>query len=436
MNIQGIISKFLLFIFVLISFSAYSEEMNLSFRNGTVYLDINLENDEKIYWRHHGDIGMPTKLLFSGSVNLDDRLINWPGPKFIKTETGNNVAIYDHRISIPVYLKAISPDQPINLSLTVKYLLCSNVCSLKEKNFKLDVKPPFYWLRNLSDPPRGTISLKDTLRYKFKTVVPEDSLELVMVDEKTNKIFFPDELKKIGEKYYIANFKLDDFKNKTDNFNIRIYSNFNPNYAKYNLKLGDILAKPEISPIILFLIVGFIGGFILNFMPCVLPVLSIKLYNFIHGYTPTERRKHCMVAIFTIICYFFLIATLTVTAKKAGGYFVPGLTLQNPFFVVFVAVLLTVLVSAIEGNIVISLPKFILRTVAGASHANKYAETFLVTVVSTILANPCTAPFLGSSITFVISTSGITAAAATAGRTGSMVGRSSSRMSAGAIMGK
>jgi suppressor for copper-sensitivity B len=159
-----------------------------------------------------------------------------------------------------------------------------------------------------------------------------------------------------------------------------------------------------------FLLLALVGGFILNFMPCVLPVLSLKIFSVLKNSGKGEDfvRKSFMSTSFGIIATFIFLGIFFAAMRSFGDFIGLGIHFQNPFFIVVMILILMMLAAVVKGEMNIPLPLFLSGTFDYESKANKpFFGSFLNGVVATMLATPCTAPIIGSALTFSLTHSGL-----------------------------
>lgn len=140
---------------------------------------------------------------------------------------------------------------------------------------------------------------------------------------------------------------------------------------------------------------AFLGGVILNVMPCVLPVLSLKIFSFMQqaGDEPERILRMGLVYAAGIMASFFVLAIVMVSAGMAWG----GL-MQEPPYVITLAALVFAFALSLLGVFELRLPG-VVENVAGAVTTREgYGGAFLNGIVATALATPCVGPFLGSAM--------------------------------------
>lgn len=173
------------------------------------------------------------------------------------------------------------------------------------------------------------------------------------------------------------------------------------------------ITPPPVAPvadlglITKFLLFGFIGGFILNLMPCVLPVISLKIFGFIQHAGQSRRRilRSGLSFIAGIFFWFIALAVLVIALKSAGHAITWAFQFTNAYFVLGMSVLVLVFALNLFGVFELSLPQSANRGLLGWSSREGDAGSFFQGVFATVLATPCTAPFLGTALGFAFTQS-------------------------------
>lgn len=152
------------------------------------------------------------------------------------------------------------------------------------------------------------------------------------------------------------------------------------------------------------LLIALLGGFILNFMPCVLPVLSLKMMSLIKQSKKNhmaQAKQGFFITGLGILTSFLLLALLTIILKESGAAFGWGIHFQNPHFLLFVFLVLVVFSASLWGVFEIDLPSGFGTWLI--SHEGKgRVKDFLSGVFATLLATPCSAPFVGTALGFAL----------------------------------
>jgi thiol:disulfide interchange protein len=147
---------------------------------------------------------------------------------------------------------------------------------------------------------------------------------------------------------------------------------------------------------------ALIGGFVLNLMPCVLPVLSVKVLALVEHseLTPQEMRLQGIAYTAGVLASFAVIGSALLVLRAAGAEIGWGFQLQSPIFVT----LMIYLVFAVGLNLsgVFSIGNGVARVGANLTSRPGYAGSFFTGVLATLVATPCTAPFMAAAVGFAI----------------------------------
>ena len=147
---------------------------------------------------------------------------------------------------------------------------------------------------------------------------------------------------------------------------------------------------------------AFIGGLILNIMPCVLPVIALKILGFVNQSRETPGRVKTLGLLYTlgVVVSFLVLAGVVIGVKAAGQKAGWGLQFSNPHFIVALTVIVTLVALNLFGVFEITLSGSAMSAAGAASSRHGSAGAFMNGVLATVLATPCTAPFLGASLGF------------------------------------
>lgn len=159
--------------------------------------------------------------------------------------------------------------------------------------------------------------------------------------------------------------------------------------------------------VIALLFFAFIGGIILNLMPCVLPVLSLKLFSLIKQAGESRGRLLALGGATTagILCSFWVLAAVVAAVKAGGGSAGWGMQFQSAGFIAFMAVILTAFAMSFFGLFEIWLPWNATTKMDAAGHKAGLAGAFFTGALLVLLSTPCSAPFLGTAMGFAFTAS-------------------------------
>lgn len=164
---------------------------------------------------------------------------------------------------------------------------------------------------------------------------------------------------------------------------------------------NDVSASAS-AGIIALLFFAFLGGIILNLMPCVLPVLSLKLFSLIKQAGESRGRLLALGGATTagILCSFWALAAVVAAVKAGGGSAGWGMQFQSAGFIAFMVVILTAFAMSFFGVFEVWLPWGATTKMDEAGHKAGFAGAFFTGALLVLLSTPCSAPFLGTAMGF------------------------------------
>lgn len=151
---------------------------------------------------------------------------------------------------------------------------------------------------------------------------------------------------------------------------------------------------------VLVLLMAFAGGIILNFMPCIFPILTIKVISLAHNaYHKKISRAKAGMYVLGVFCCFMIVATILYILRLQGDEIGWGFQLQSPIFVgVMILIFFLIFLMLMDILVAPSFSRFARLTVKGAIW-----NSFLTGFLSVLIASPCTAPFMGIAIGYTLS---------------------------------
>lgn len=176
--------------------------------------------------------------------------------------------------------------------------------------------------------------------------------------------------------------------------------------ANNNTNTGVIDAQ-ETNSLIYYLALAFIGGLILNIMPCVLPVISIKLFGLVKYRNESHRKiiKHNVFYTLGILFTFAILATVVLSLKSIGSQVGWGFQLQSPNFIAVMIIGLFIFALNLFGLFEFSTPGG--SKLGNVTIKDSFFGDFLSGILATVLSTPCSAPFLGTALTFAFTSSSL-----------------------------
>jgi suppressor for copper-sensitivity B len=393
-------------------------------------LSLKLGDGWKTYWRSPGEVGLPPEIEWTGSSNLESAEIQWPAPKRFRAFGIENFG-YDTPVTYPIRVMLDEPGQALDLRATVALLVCSDVCV--PLNFDLSLSlPSGTGIDAASAAEIGAWSARvpeigPASGIELTAAVLENSGEDLVVELRHDAAFSsPDIFPELGEG---TSFGKPDIRLSQDRrtlwASIPVLALADPAsplavtvtdgkvaVTFKDIELSDTAPDPPFSistgerslPRLAWIaMLAFIGGTILNAMPCVLPVLSIKLNSALKLTTGAKARVRngLLMTGFGVVSFMWLLAAVVIAAQATGQAIGWGTQFQNPFFLIFLIVVLGLFAANLIGLYEITLPASWSTRLAGSTRGGYFGD-FATGAFAAILATPCTAPFLGTAIAFAL----------------------------------
>jgi thiol:disulfide interchange protein len=399
----------------------------------TAMVVLDLKPGWHTYWQYPGDAGVPTKVQWHLPKGWTVGSIEFAVPNQF-SEPGDLV-IYGYAkrqlLRATITPPKEIPPQAVELSATVSWLACKELCVPGSDEVSCEIAGPTTpVVRMLSSyvsegewPETGEPPFTVSLSGKGKT-------KLVSFTGKTGSTYelYPDpaEGTTVGHVTQLAS--------PVNNGNAIVFSipwdGTSPFHALLVEKSGDnrhawwiskgslheevkVSSSPSslgLGVLIAALFSGFLGGLILNLMPCVLPVISLKLFSFIAqaGESPARIFRHGVAFAVGIFTWFLGLGILVIALKSGGSQVTWGaFQFQNQLFVVGLSVLVFLFALNLFGVFEITLPGSATTSLDQAAARGGYSGSFFQGLFATLLATPCTAPFLGSALGFAFGQSAL-----------------------------
>jgi thiol:disulfide interchange protein len=389
------------------------------------------------YWEYPGDAGIPTEIKWQLPAGWKVGPIQWPIP--LKLTEPGDIQIYGYHDEVLLMMQLTPPariaEKSVHLAGAADWLVCEKICIPGSGKVQLDLAAGdtgapanqelftnFRAQLPRALPEAANAAVKWTREAKaFRLTIADKSLA-----QKSSLDFFP--LPQTAT--VIGHPQRTQTNDGSIAFTIPIEA-ADPGLHSLNGLLvfdhqawslgasatdsdGTAPVPPAVaaSPagaggLLKFLLFGFIGGFILNLMPCVLPVISLKIFGFIQHAADDRRKIFGNGLAFTagIFGWFLGLALLMIALKAAGHQITWAFQFTNPLFVVVMSAVVLVFALNLFGVFEITLPAGATTGLLGWSAREGYAGSFFQGVFATVLATPCTAPFLGSALGFAFAAS-------------------------------
>ncbi|WP_421327460.1 protein-disulfide reductase DsbD family protein [Aeromonas veronii] len=379
-----------------------------------ILLDVALESDWKTYWHSPGEGGIAPQILWDEPV--DDFQWRWPAPRHFEV-AGLSTQGYQGEVRFPLSL-----NYPAGQSLkgTLRLSTCSNVCILTDFPFTLTVdgQAPadfdFAWAKAMSTLPQ---QLPAETRVELGYQHNQLQLRAERAEGWQSPALFIDALEgaefgkpalEVEGNTLIARVPVSDGWQgdapdlRGQSLGLLLTSGEQAWQGKGTI--GAPLALPNQSHSLFWLLgAALLGGLILNLMPCVLPVLALKLGTVLQHQEREQGtvRKQFLAASAGIIASFWVLAAMSTLLRATQGAVGWGIQFQSAGFIGFMVLVTLLFCANLLGLFEIRLPSA-LSTRLATSGGNGLGGHFLQGSFATLLATPCSAPFLGTAVAFAL----------------------------------
>jgi thiol:disulfide interchange protein DsbD len=386
----------------LVKYSSNNSQANELF----IGIKMDMQKNWHTYWKNPGDSGGPIKVSWSLPDGITVSDIYWPTPKLIPYPPLMTYGYKDFVI-FPFKVTYENFNELKNINANIDFLICDDICVPEKAQIDTSFeKIPF------SQELKKWISKVPYVIFPILANQNENNLQLRFSfnDEIENIYFF------IDQQDIVLHSKAQSLSKEKDNWLLSISTENNP---KHNEKLNGVIVindesylidsdlsinsySKETITIIKALILAFIGGLILNLMPCVFPIISLKVLSFISlgGDSTFKIRAHSIMFSFGVLASFLFIATLLIILKSSGSSVGWGFQLQSPLIVGLLSLIMFLIGLILLMDI--NLGTSFTRLGSIGSNSTNYSSSFATGVLAVVVASPCTAPFMGAAIGYAL----------------------------------
>ncbi|MGO8837449.1 MAG: protein-disulfide reductase DsbD family protein [Limisphaerales bacterium] len=423
----------------------------------TIWAGVDMQMDPgwHTYWKNPGEAGMATKIEWQLPPGVTAGDIQWPLPEKLPPAEVTTYGYNDEvMLLVPLKLAAELKPGPLDLKAKVSWLECKEACVPGSSDIKATL--------NLGAETKPSADAAIIQSWQGKAPKPATNLFVYASWEKPASVdprplliqfklpkpdaadFYPDanddfeiqpETKFTFDEYSNSNLLEKFVKKYSGNWPMEIsgviVTETGHSRSSIEVKLpvsdqipaGETISaqtppenrtgvepvsnfsgqKTSSTPVLpLMLLYAFIGGLILNIMPCVLPVIALKILGFVgeSRSDPRHVRKLGLVYALGVLVSFFVLATIVIGVKSAGHHAGWGMQFGSPVFVACLTTLVVLVALNLFGVFEVTLGGRALDAAGGLASKHGAAGAFFNGVLATALATPCTAPFLSIALGF------------------------------------
>lgn len=413
------------------------------------------------YWQNPGDTGLPTRLQWDLPERFRAGDIEWPTPERIDFQGAINFGYHGETIlpvaiSVPAQIddSALTEDQTLRFAAKAKWLICKDVCIpgnadvaielplAKEGNATATQTTEINWAKKISAaqaqvpqllfrggaeyavgeqvnitidasvlptltrPPLVFVGTKQIVDNAEPPATLIDGDILLISAQKDQYLADPPDLLPVVVAVPDANGAVSEAVQFVARKVAAVAAQDTMQADVGKAQSFDVDTQPaaQSNGLLMVLVFALAGGFILNAMPCVFPVLSLKVVSLIESgnHSAALRRQHGMAYMAGVVLSFLVVAAVLIALRLAGEQIGWGFQLQSPLFIAFLIYLLFVLGLSLSGFIEFGAA---LQNIGSgiASDDQHWRGSFMTGVLATVVATPCTAPFMGTAMGFALS---------------------------------
>jgi thiol:disulfide interchange protein len=389
-----------------------------------------LEPGWHVYWLNAGDSGQPPSIKWQLPAGISAGALEFPAPRRLPLGPLMDYG-YENEVLFPVPVQVAADFRPTSPSVTlgaaVKWLVCREVCipgsaELSVERAALGAAPALptttedgRLLTRFENAVPAALPVTDQAR--FTSIGTKLVLAVTTGRRESSAQFFP------ADQNLIANAAPQVVQPLADGLQLTLVKDENLTTAPQELRgvvvlagerayeiratPGALVATPArpAQNLASIALLAFLGGIILNLMPCVFPVLFIKALALVKSSHEEQQhlRAHSLVYTLGVLLSFWAIVAVLLVLRGAGHQLGWGFQFQSPGFVVVIALLLFFLGLSLAGQFEIGL------TLAGAGSGlasrSGYTGSFFTGVLAVIVATPCTAPLMGAAVGYALASS-------------------------------
>ena len=390
-----------------------------------------------IYWKNAGDSGLPPQFSWSTPPEIAVQAPVWPYPERIVSGPLVNYGLGATLLPFPTTASSKLSDDAVTVSVHVEWLVCKDECLPGEANLSLTLPvttypgaPSLYWKdfeTAFSNAPvplsRVSIAIEERLDEVVVALIPLDGqtlpsdVTLIPEDKRLISNSAPQRSEKDGDVVRLF-IKRDPFRQApiTRLRGVLIAPlgwspSGNPKAVTIDTNPGEPLPESNSSTrasssevqqnhgtFFTVILSALLGGMLLNLMPCVFPILSIKILGFVeHAHRENSTtKKHGIFFTLGVIVSFWILAGILLIVRAGGEQLGWGFQLQSPIFVIAMLCTFMILGLLFLSDLVVGQK---VQTLAGGARLpTNLIGSFLNGILATAVATPCTAPFMSTAL--------------------------------------
>ncbi|WP_186201958.1 protein-disulfide reductase DsbD family protein [Jannaschia seosinensis] len=391
--------------------------------SGTVSagLALTLDAGWKTYWRSPGEVGLPPVLDWSGSENIADVELSYPVPERFTAFDIQNFG-YGKEVVFPLNVRLADPGAAARLEVTAEILVCADICVPERLDLALALpagggggvdaeaaETLAHWIARIPGDGSGSgLALGDVhldeeaLTLTAASDVPFGDVDLFPEHGPYAAFDAPEIVLSDGGRALWA--RVPVLAPGEGALDITLADG--DRAATLRAVPGPVAPAPPAAGTGLWAILAIaaLGGLILNVMPCVLPVLSIKLASALQAADRSAARVRAgfVASVAGVMVFFAGLAGIVIALREAGVAVGWGVQFQNPVFLAVMIVLMVLFAANLFGFFAVRLGPAAMTGMARTEARGGWGGDFATGAFAAVMATPCSAPFLGTAVTYAL----------------------------------
>ncbi|MDB2357283.1 protein-disulfide reductase DsbD family protein [Gammaproteobacteria bacterium] len=353
------------------------------------------------YWENPGDSGNPFNARWSTDAGVIIENVSWPTPQTIPYPPLMTYG-YEGDVVFPFQVFRSLDTELTEISLDFDFLICADICIPEKATLTLDLTSA-----SSSDLLDQAISALPTKLITTKSYVNADELKVTFRSPKefSSAYIFPRQsnlfaytpnqaITKIDENIYEITLPL--VQDEIESFSGII------SLDGQGFQFEEQIASAGGMSLWQAFFFALIGGLILNLMPCVFPVISLKVLSFVSmgGGDHAKIRNHALAFVGGVIFTFLSIATALMIIRSTGSMIGWGYQLQSPIVVGILTLIMLGIGMVLLTNI--NIASGLTNIGSSMQNRNDYSGSFFTGALAVVVASPCTAPFMGAALGYAL----------------------------------
>lgn len=401
-------------------------------------LELRMPSGMHTYWRNPGLSGLPTAIQWTLPDGFTAGEMLWPVPERIESAGMSAYGYHDSvMLLVPLTVASNAPLGNVRIAAKVSWLECREACVPGKTNFTLALD-----IGDTSIPSGDATAIENARAHLPGPDSASTAKAWWETSSGTNSrmlsITWPETLAPPGAEFFPYVQIDDSHATPPDRFSAPGENGLRLNVARPEdgswpgaisgllvwqtngvrqaveiapvIRDGQASAEPRAAtaatvafPLLLkMLLLAFLGGLILNIMPCVFPVIALKIMGFVSQSQESPRRVLRLGLLYSagVLVSFLLLAVMVLAVQRAGGQASWGMQMQNPFFSMVLTTLVVLVALNLFGVFEVTAGGRAMDAAGRAASREGGLGAFFNGMLATVLATPCTAPFLATALGF------------------------------------